>query len=213
MKLLPLIFLLPALAHAGSWFEFEAGIGATHSKDMGDGIWVQQGAPGNRERMRTPAYVAGITGDITPHLAWHVDYVYFGTLSASVNGVPDDNYNPHTHRVTGFSGRYSPFNGQGHTQGVMVTLEPHTTWHGVRFGIEAGPFIYRATWHESLYALDNQWHDLSHRTVTQLGAVAGVSIGAKDWKIAYRYFYQKQKWNPYPGIVTGTHMLTLERKF
>lgn len=212
MKLLPLLLLAPALAHA-SWFDFEAGIGAGHSKDMGDGVWVQQGAPGNRERVNTPAYLVGVTGDITDHVAWHADYVYFGGLRASVDGVPDENYNPHKHLVTGFSGRYSPFNGQGHTQGIILTLEPHTTFHGVRFGAEAGPFIYWATWHESLYALDNRWHDLSHRTVPQLGAVAGVSIGWKDTKIAYRYFYQRQSWNPYPGIVTGTHMLTLERRF
>jgi hypothetical protein len=212
MKLLPLILLAPALAHA-SWFDFEAGIGATQSKGMGDGVWVQQGAPGNREQLRTPAYLAGLTGELTEHLAWHADYVYFGALGASVNGVPDNNYNPHTHQVHDFTGRYSPFNGQGHTQGVMLTLEPHTTYRGVRFGVEAGPFLYWATWHESLYALDNQWHDLSHRTVPQLGAVAGVSVGAKDWKVSYRYFYQKQKWNPYPGMVTGTHMLMLERKF
>jgi hypothetical protein len=212
MKLLPLLFLLPALAHA-SWFDFEAGIGVSQSKGMGDGVWVQQGAPGNREQLRSPAYLAGITGDLTDHLAWHADYVYFGGLSASVDGVPDANYDPHAHRMIGNLPRYSPFNGQGHTQGVMLTLEPHTALHGVRFGAEAGPFLYWATWHESLYALDNQWHDLSHKTVPQLGAVAGVSVGANGWKVAYRYFYQKQKWNPYPGMVTGTHMLTFEKRW
>ena len=141
--LLALLLCVPLLAHAGSWFEFEAGIGVGRSSDMGDGIWIQKGAPDNRERLTTPAYLAGLTGDIGSHLSWHADYVYFGTLRASVNGVPDANYNPVTHKVHDFTNRYSPFNGQGHTQGIALTLEPHTDYSGWRFSdnLDASGFL------------------------------------------------------------------------
>lgn len=212
MKLLPLLLLAPALAHA-SWFDFEAGIGVARSKGMGDGVWVQRGVPGSHEQLRTPTYLAGVTGDLTEHLAWHADYVYFGGLSAGVRGVPDENYNPRTHQVVGTPTHYGVFNGQGHTQGVMLTIEPHVTYRGLRFGAEAGPFLYWATWHESLDGLDGNHYNLSHKTVPQVGAVAGVSVGAADWKVAYRYFYQRASGNPYPGMVTGTHMLMLEKRW
>jgi hypothetical protein len=208
-----LLLCLPMLAHAGSWFDYEAGIGAAHSAGMGDGIWVQQGAPDNRERLTTPAYLGGLTGDIGNHLSWHADYVYFGGVSASVDGVPDADYNPHTHKVTTVPARYSPFNGQGHTQGVALTLEPHVDYHGWRFGVEVGPWVYRATWHESLYSLANQWVNLSHHTITQFGYVAGASVSRGSFTLSYRYYSASPSWDPGPGLVTGTHVLMITKRF
>lgn len=208
-----LIALLPSIAQAESWFQFEAGLGVAKSIDMGDGIWIQKGAPNNRERLTTPAFLAGFTGDITDHLAWHADYVYFGTVSASVDGVPDDDYDPQTHRVTHVPPRYSPFNGQGHTQGVALTLEPYITYGGWRFGVEAGAWLHWETWHESLYALDNQWHDLSHKTEMRVSFVGGASISRNDFSLSYRYYKSAGDGNPYPGLVTGTHMLMFTKKF
>lgn len=212
MKPLLAVLLLPTLAHA-SWFDYEAGIGVQRSSGMGDGIWVQQGAKNNRERLTTPVYLLGLTGDIGNHVSWHADYVYFGTMTASVDGVPDDNYNPTTHQVHSFSQRYSPFNGQGHTQGIALTIEPHFTYGGLRFGVEAGPWIYWATWHESLYALDNQWHDLSHKTKMQFGWAYGASVSKGPYSVSYRYYSARPLWNANPGIVTGTHTLMLKYKF
>lgn len=211
MKLLPLLLLAPALAHA-SWFEFEAGVGVAHSRDAGDGVWQQQGVAVNHESLNSPAMLGGITGDIGEHLSWHADYVYTGEIAASCLCVADSHYNSHTH--TASAPGTIPFNGHGHTQGVMLTLEPHTTWHGLRFGFEAGPWIYWTTWKESRN--DPQYSteiDMSHITRPQLGAVAGLSVGEKDWKVSYRYFYQRQQWNPYPALQQGIHMVTFERKF
>lgn len=209
MKLLPLILLAPMLAHAVT---FEMGVGVAHTNDMGDGVWVQHGVSQHAEALNTPAYLTGLTGDLGTHFAWHADYVYLGTISASCVCVGDEHYNPHTH-IAAVRGSI-PFNGQGHTQGVMLTLEPHFTYAGLRFGVEAGPWVYWSTWHES--RLDPQYPDqtdLSHVTRPQLGAVAGVSVGAHDWRIAYRYFYQRQQWNPFPALQTGAHMLTFEKKW
>lgn len=212
MKLLPFLLLAPALAHA-SWFNFEAGVGIAHSNDMGDGIWTQRGVPNNHEKLNAPAFVLGITGNLAPHLDWHADYIYAGTTTARCTCTADDaNYNPRTHQVVGNPTRWGQFSGQGHNQGFALTLEPNYTYRNVRFGVEAGPWIYWNTWHETAIA-DYGTVNASHKTVAQIGAVAGASIGYKDFSLKYRYFYQKQQWNPYPGLVTSTHMLTIEKKF
>lgn len=212
MKLLPLLLLAPAFAHA-SWFDFEAGLGASHSRDVGDGVWQQQGVLQNHEQLNAPAYVLGITGDITPHLAWHADYMYSGDIKASCLCVGDEHYNSHTH--TASAPGTIPFNGHGHTQGVFFTLEPNYTFsNGVRVGFEAGPVLYWATWHETRF--DPQYPNetnLSHRTQLGLGGVAGLSAGRGNWRVAYRYFYMRQQWNPFPALQRGVHMVTYEWRF
>lgn len=209
MKLLTLLLLAPSLAGAVT---LEAGVGIAHSVDIGDGVWQQQGVEHSTERLNSPALLVGITGRVIEHLDWHADYVYAGEISASCLCVDDAHYNPRTH-VASAQGTI-PFNGHGHTQGVMLTLEPHTTWRGFRFGFEAGPWLYWSTWHESrndpVYPTEI---DMSHITRPQLGAVAGVSIGQRDWKISYRYFYQRQQWNPFPALQQGTHLVTFEKSF
>ena len=91
-------------AHAESFFQAEVGIGASHIKDMGDGTWIQRGAPNNKERVDSPAFMAGITGQVYQQgrvdVRYHVDYVYMGEFSASVDGVPDPNYDIVRHRCT-----------------------------------------------------------------------------------------------------------------
>lgn len=208
-------------AHAETFFEIEAGIGAAHIKDMGDGTWIQQGAPNNREKVNSPAFMVGFTGSLYEtaryDVRWHADYVYLGSVSASVDGVPDQYYNPSTHQVSptfaATGDRYSPFNGQGHTQGVALTLDGGYTTHGYRFGVEAGPWIYWQTWHESLYDLAGNWDDLSHKTSPQLGYVVGASVARGPWSVSYRYYGMKARWNPYPGLATSAHMLTLNYRF
>jgi hypothetical protein len=207
-------------AQAQDWFQFEAGIGASHISDMGDGTWIQEGAPNNREKQNTPALMAGFTGSIYKHesfdLRWHADYVYIGTYTASVDGVPDDNYNPRTHQVHNLSPgtRYSPFNGMGHTQGIPVTLDLGYTWHGFRFAVEGGMWAYRQTWHESLYDLGNQWVHFQHDPKTQFGYVAGARIERDNFSLSYRYYQIKADWSKgTPGLATGAHVLMATYRF
>lgn len=209
------------LAHAESFFQIEAGIGAAQIADMGDGTWIQQGAPNNREQKTTPAFLIGLTGPVYVRgafdLRWHADYAYIGEFSASVDGVPDEYYDAVHHQVlpawheTG--ARYSPFSGHGHLQGVPLTLDAGYTVNGWRIGAEAGPWIYWQTWHESLYALDNEWHDLSHKTRVQVGYVLGASVSRGNFGVAYRYYNVGQSWNPYPGLATGAHVLMMQYRF
>ncbi|PXW23420.1 hypothetical protein [Paraburkholderia caballeronis] len=206
-------------ARAESWFQFEAGLGGAFVKDMGDGTWIQQGAPNNRERQKSVAVMAGITGQLYQHGPWdvryHADYIYIGNFSASVDGVPDANYDPVKHRMVNLPTqmRYSPFSGQGHVQGVPLTLDAGYTYRGWRLGAEAGAWVYWQTWHETLYNLADQWQDLSHRTSPQVGFVVGASVERGRLSVSYRYYQISARWNPYPGLATGAHVLMVRYRF
>jgi hypothetical protein len=211
IALVYLILTAPANA-SESFFRMEVGLGGAISKGMGDGTWIQYGVSDQHQQLTTPAYLAGFTGDITNHLSWHADYVYFGQQSASCTCVPDSQYNAHTH--TASEAGYIPFSGTGHVQGVVFTLEPSYTWHGYRFAVEAGPWIGWNTWHES--RLDPAYPtetNLSHKTSAQISWVVGASISRGTFTLSYRYYNLPQKWNPYPGFVTGTHMVMVKYRF
>lgn len=202
----------------GDYLRFEAGFGFGLAEDMPDGVWQQQGAPDNHVKLTFPAVQAGFTGPIWQSgawdLRWHASYVYLGEQRASVMGVPDAQYDAQTHQIVGYGGeRYSPFNGHGHVQGVPLTLDVGYTYNGWRFGAEAGAWVYWQTWHESLYDLANQWDDLSHKTVAQVGWVAGASVSRGPFSLSYRYYNVSQKWNPYPGLATGAHVIMLRYCF
>jgi hypothetical protein len=207
-----------ASAHAESFFQIEAGLGAAHVSDVQDGVWVQQGAHNNHENQNTPAVMAGFTGQLYARGNWdaryHADYIYIGKFSASVEGVPDDQYDPVRHQIVHYQGeRFSPFSGQGHVQGIPLTLDVGYTYRGWRFGAEAGAWVYWQTWHESLYALDNEWHDLSHKTTAQIGYVVGASVERGPLSLSYRYYQISQRWNPYPGLATGAHVAMVRYRF
>jgi hypothetical protein len=215
MKALFALLLVPVAAHA---WQFEAGVGVSKSLDSGDGIWMQQGAQQNREHLRASAYMAGVTGDLWEHgalsVSWHADYTYLGRTSASCVCVPDEDYSLQTHRVINANGPTGRFNGFGHTQGISLTLEPGVTWRGLRFTAEGGPWVYWDTWHETL--VDNASGgqlNASHRTTPEVGFVAGVGVSSGNLSVKYRYYSVKQAWNPYPGLVTGAHVLMLTYKF
>jgi hypothetical protein len=209
-------------AHADSitdYVHLELGAGFGIAKDMGDGVWVQQGSPDNHEKLTFPAVLAGLTGTAYERgdwsVRWHAGYVYLGEQRASVMGVPDAAYDPHTHQdiTADLPPRYSPFNGHGHVQGVPLTLDVGYTYRGWRLGAEAGAWVYWQTWHESLYDLAGQWDNLSHKTVAQVGWVAGASVEHGPFSLSYRYYNISQKWNPYPGLATGAHVIMARYRF
>lgn len=217
------IALAATPARAESWFQFKAGVGVSRITDQGDGVWIQQGAPNNHEQKTTPAFLVGLTGPLYTRGAfdarWHVDYVYLGEFSASVDGVPDEYYNPVAHQVlstwkqTGLA--YSPFNGHGHLQGVPLTLDVGYTYNGWRIGVEGGPWLYWQTWHESLQGMGevDQWHDLSHKTQMQVGYVAGASVSRGNFTASYRHYSATGGGNPYPGLSSGANVIMLQYRF
>jgi len=213
MKPLLALLLIPTLAHAGSWFELEAGIGAAKTSDMGDGIWYQAGVP-HSVGLTTPAYLAGATGELVARDSWslryHVDYVYIGRLASSCLCVGDNQYDTHLHRAS--VAPFAYFNGQGHVQGVALTLQPTYTWRGVEMGVEAGYWAYWQTWHDTVTNA-GQTGNLDHKTGLQFAPVVGASVTYDGVSVSYRYYKERPSWRPVPGIATGTHMLTLVKRF
>lgn len=201
-------------AQAQSWFQFEAGIGIAKSADMGDGTWYQQALP-HKEKLISPAWMLGITGDPFKYLSYHVDFVYLGKVSADTLAVYDDDYDPTSHRVLHAPAPISALTGSGRTMGIALTLEPNYTWHGVRFGVEGGPFIFRGTWNDTITNPDGTVKYLSHPPKIQLGYVLGASVGYKDFGVQYRYYMDKTKYEPVPGLTshTSTLMVTYRHSF
>ena len=199
--------MLPLVASAHeSFFEVEIGLGAAHTKDIGDGTWTQYHEPINHEGLNSPAYLFGLTGQVVARHKWdlryHLDYVYIGGISASCRCVSDADYGAHN-----YSGQTSKFNGFGHTQGVSLTLEPGYTFsNGIRLAVEAGPWVFWNTWHETADIPGGLQH-VRHEPKAQFSWVAGTSVSYKNWRLAYRYYKQPQTWNPYPALQGGAHML------
>jgi hypothetical protein len=215
------VFTCAALArhaHADSisdYVQVELGQGITYTHDLGDGTWYQQGVP-HTENLWARAYLAGLTGPVITRgpwdVRWHLDYQYFGEQSATCECVTDAQYvrTAHTATVPG----YIPFSSFGHVQGVSLTADTGYTWHGYRFSFEIGPWVFWDTWH--VHRVDPAQpgvDDLSHKTVAQLGGVAGFGIGTGATRLSFRYYYEPIKANPYPGIANGTYMLIFTHQF
>lgn len=214
MKPLFALLALPIAAHA-SWFSYEAGIGVTQFNTE-DGRWYQEGSP-HAVDARSPSLSAGLTGDLYARgsygVAWHADYIYLGTVSASCSCVRDENYDTQHHMARG--GTPSDFTGSGHVQGVTLTLEPYTWSHGWRFAAEGGVFGYVQHWNEYVQVRD--WPAELHVNApggVHFAPVAGVSIGRKNWSLSYRhYFLKRNNAVEYPPLWNDADELRLTVKF
>lgn len=212
-----LLAVLAPLAHAQDWFQFEAGAGAAHMVDVGDGVWQQQGTPGNSLKLTAPALVGGLTGRAYTRgnwsVDWHADYVYLGTVSAACQCVQDADYNNQTHQVLRANAPTNWFGGQGHTQGIALTLTPgYSFGAGWRVAADVGPWVFWQTWHEHN---NTPWgpDDSSHATVAQFGYVVGARVERGPFSLSYRYYAMPARWNPYPGIAKGAHVVTATWRF
>ncbi|RQH09737.1 hypothetical protein [Paraburkholderia dinghuensis] len=197
----------------------ELGAGWQVSRDMGDGTWYQEGGPYTR-RLSGPAFMAGLTGPVWApanwSVRWHLDYVYYGGLEAGCTCVPDAQYNAVAHARAiplGQTAQLSYFHSQGHVQGIPLTLDAGYSWGKWRFAVDAGAWVYWQTWHVNAFQEWGTWGNLSHRATAQLGYVAGTRIERGPLALSYRYYNVSSKWNPYPGIVTGTNTLLLAYRF
>lgn len=203
-------------AHAQDWFQFEAGLGVSQTRDDGDDVWVQYGLP-HSEHLTTSGLVGGVTGELATRqnfdLRYHVDYNYLGQISVTSNAVPDQDYSVPQHKVTD-PVPLALFHSSGHVQGVSFLADLGYTWNGMRLGAQAGPWLYWQTWHVTDYVAGGQQIiDVSHSPTMQFGWVIGASLEWKSMTVAYRYFQEKQAWNPNPGIATGTHMVMATYRF
>jgi hypothetical protein len=213
-------------ANAESFFQIEAGIGGVAYKGSADGLWVQEGFPHKLE-LTAPAVEVGFTGDIIQRpswgISWHSDWVWLGTIHTQSLATPsDDNYNTKTKLCNGPCWPLANYMGSGHDQGFIFTIEPHYDVGGWRFGVEAGPYIHRATWSVDVTGWrptpDAAPVNLHVRNTPkwQVGAVIGASVSRNNFTLAYQYFMNRipvSATEPYPPIWSGTHLLVAKYKF
>jgi hypothetical protein len=198
-------------ARAETFFQAEAGLGAASTATHGDGTWYQLGVP-HKLNTVTPALMLGANAQLWRGEAWdlraHLDYTYIGEQAASCICVTDAQYNTHTHAAS--VPGYIPFNGHGHVQGVSLTLEPGFTWHGFRFAVEAGPWVFWSTWHVTHNdPAQPGSYDLSHKTNAQLRWVAGASISRGDFSLRYRYYNESVSGASNPPLQTSSQVLMI----
>lgn len=228
-----------AAAHAqsSSWFSFEAGIGASRYSDE-DGLWVNKGLS-HDSHLSAPAYRVGVQlnaidhqpGSYVPGLAMHLAYLNFGHASVRSLAAPDEDpnvynkqnggyYDPKAHSCAGPCGPLRNFVSGGTLQAVALTFEPFWTYRNWRFGLEAGPAIFRGTWDASATSLtDTPWwgpagsvETFHHVPKWEAGAVVGAAVSYKFVTLRYNYIFAKShtysSTNPPPGW-NGAHMLTI----
>ena len=176
-------------AHAA---QIEIGAGIAHASTNGNGTWYQDGFP-HTLTLTQPAFEVGLTGRITPHMAWHVDAVSLGRYASnSLDVLPDANYSPTS--PTHCNGPCNPlanFIGSGRVYGVQALLSRYTggAW---RFGVEGGPFLYHETWRLDVpnwYAPDGTHYDIkTYGSQWAWGAVVGATVAHGRWSLALRYY-------------------------
>jgi len=223
--ILAALLAAPLFAHAQSmpwdnWFQFEAGVGASHYTPYTDGLWYQQGLPHSLQVNALAAEV-GVVKNVWQSGNWgvdlHLDYAYLGQINYNAMATPSDaNYNTQTKGCNGQCWPLSNFVGSGHDQGVYLTVEPHYDWQGFRFGVEAGPYIHHLSWSETVYGWEPSANGPRmnlygiHDSEWNIGAVGGVSVEKKNFSVNYQFFYNPSHHSasvPAPWGFTQTVML------
>jgi hypothetical protein len=224
-------------AYAESFFQIEAGIGSSRYNDQ-DGLWVDKGLSHN-SHLTAPAWRAGIQLNAIDHtpgsyvsgLAVHLAYLDFGRASVRSLAAPDRDsyysdsgyYNPQAHSCEGPCGPLRNFVSGGTMQAIALTAEPFWTYRKWRFGIEAGPAVFRGTWDATATAVsDSPWwsagqvESFHHTPKWEAGALVGVAVSYRRVSIRYNYIFAKthtySDTNVPPGW-NGAHMLTLNYTF
>ena len=187
-------------AHAA---QIEIGAGIAHASTNGNGTWYQEGFP-HTLSLTQPVAEIGLTGRITPHMAWHVDAVSLGSYSVNSEDVlPDANYSATspTH-CNGPCNPFANFIGSGRLYGLQALLS-RSTGGAWRFGIEAGPFLYHETWRLDVpnwYASDGTHYDIqTYGSQWALGAVVGATVQHGPWTLALRYYADSKGFSGHVG--------------
>jgi len=207
--------LFTMVAHADeSWFQWEAGLGAAVG-GPDDGRWYQESSP-HTLSVVTPAATVGVGGPLYRSADWGVDWhlsaIYIAQMSASCTCVPDADYNASTHEVTG-NGPKASFYGHGSEVGFLAELSPYYLYKGYKVAVSAGAYVFRQFWRETTIQPNGVYYDVSHAPVWMVTWAAGASISKGPWTLAYHYLADGTKYNPSPGLVTHTHLITVTYRF
>lgn len=187
----------------------EAGVGTSKAIKPAEGMWYQGDLPHNFN-LKDRAYSIGLSGD-TPldGLRWAARYVNLGHFASRAIANADDN-DDFTRRgavssnptrpecATGFRADcHYNWNGEGSVRGISAVLGAEPLKIGpVHIGIEAGMFLYKATWREHISPIDcpgNQcWEmQIDKRTPVQIGPTLGLSA-----RLDYVYIAARSYWVP-----------------
>ncbi|WP_143810996.1 hypothetical protein [Paraburkholderia piptadeniae] len=174
-------------------------------------------------------------GSFVPGLAMHLAYLNFGRASVRSLAAPDGGdgyygpnghdgyYSPTAHSCVGPCGPLRSFVSGGTMQAVALTVEPFWTYRKWRFGIEAGPTVFRSTYDATATAIsDSQWWNAGqvetfhHTPKWEAGALVGAAVSYGAVSLRYNYIFAKthtyNAMNVPPGW-SGAHMLTLNYTF
>lgn len=178
----PLIALaLAGAAMSANAAHIEVGAGLSQSRTNGNGIWYQEGFAHDL-KLRSPVFMVGITGDLSPHVAWHLDAVHLGSYSVDSWDTPNDaNYSGSGYRGTPLP--MAHYIGSGSVYGIAATLQAHTqgAW---QFGVQGGPFLYRSNWALSV----PNWYpskQVSEGVFCATGPIAPLSFSQSQWALGY----------------------------
>lgn len=222
----------------GSWLpaayavDVEIGAGITHFRTLGDGMYYQEGMPHKLE-LDKPAFRLTVSHDLSYWLMANASYLYFGRPWMSVHAAPDledylpsgiGGYDPQTNHCRGECGPKRDFVSSGTLQAFALTLEPNIKRGQWRFGIEAGPAIFKGTWKATMTAASEQtpWgpkgtvETLSYDAPWTWTILAGASITYKDVVLRYTYIRTPSRGTTGKNIPFGAkdaHMITLGVRF
>lgn len=192
--------------------DFEVGSGINVYQKQGNGTWYQEGQPYSTST-RSPVLIAGLAGSVYSTqswgIDWHVRYVNLGKTSADCMCTPmDENYSiPQKKKLNLYDVQDARFVGNGNVQGVALTLEPYWMHKGWRFGVEAGPWFYRATWDETISnwapgpGVPTRTISASTNRAIRVGAVVGASVSRGNLTVAYHHYFM-----PYSPRGSGDFM-------
>lgn len=213
------------VAHAQSWFQFEAGVGATYFQTE-DGRWYQKGMAQSDVHSIAPAFSLGLTGPVIARgdwgVDWHLDYADLGRAAADCMCTPDDgNYDANRHIYTPKNPLdLAYFTGDGHLRGFALTVEPYRWWKGLRWGFEAGAYINHWNWDEGVYNVQHEVggaHANEHVSQSGWGVVpvVGLNVGNGKYTVAIRHYFtsREQQGNRVPPVWKDTNTVEFKMKF
>jgi hypothetical protein len=213
-------------AHAESWFQFEAGVGATHY-DTQNGRWYQEEMPQNQVSRDNFAFQLGVTGNLIERakwgIDWHADYVSLGRAAASCMCTPyDQNYNTNTNQyVEKFPAPLAYFTGSGNAQGVELSVEPFYKINSrFRVGLDLGAYVNYWKWTENVdnWALSDS-APTQHLSLSGSGIgvvpVAGLTVSDRNVSLSYRHFFMSLEENglSVPPVWQGADVIMMTYKF
>jgi hypothetical protein len=213
-KIGSILAFIPAAAMA---VDIEIGAGISHYTPRGNMMWWQDGLP-HKLDLNAPAFEIGLADRFYTRgrwgVDWHAGYVYLGNVHSDARATADHNYSKETKSCIGTCLYQNRFVGNGHTQGIKLTLEPNYTWNGWKLGVEGGAMAYIHTWNVNVY---NSQGDLLVNTNSErkvrFAPVVGASISRGPFSVAYTHYFNKPYSDPMYSLWRATDTVTLRYRF